>query len=126
MSHRASFQIPGSDNEFYIETQQGWIYDTETENVARYIPAKVFDKFRQHLQDGYHPDCVICRDSNVHTLNAELTRRADPLITARLACPQECPVTDPEKIEAEIKMREESELTDRAEWQMRQKRNEPL
>jgi hypothetical protein len=100
------------------------IYDNlDAMKVFRSIAANVHTDYTDEIMDRVH-DFVVCAEANDET--AELTRRADPLIYERLACPQECPVLDPEKVEAEIKMREESELTDRAEWQMRQKRNEPL
>ena len=61
MSHRASFPIPNENNEFYIESIQGWIGDTRTENVAHTLTAEMKAKFTFHLANGYHPDCVICQ-----------------------------------------------------------------
>jgi hypothetical protein len=64
MSHRPSFPIPGSDNDFYTETfsasGDAIIIDTGTTYPAR-PSAEMLAKFDQHAADGYHLDCVICQ-----------------------------------------------------------------
>ena len=60
-THRASFAIPGENNEFYTETEQGFVGDTRTMNVAHTLTREMSNRFAVHIRDGYHADCVICQ-----------------------------------------------------------------
>jgi len=64
ISHRASFQIPGEDNEFYTVSQQWVIIDTRTNNVAHSLTDEMRAKFRAHDNGNYHQDCVICQQND--------------------------------------------------------------
>jgi len=89
-SHRASFQIPGEDNEYYIENEQGFIGDTRTMNVAHSLTRDMSNKFMVHIRDGRHPDCVICRKKEADwkaEITAEENERADYDATIRDARP---------------------------------------
>lgn len=70
MPHRASFPAE-KDNEFYIMQPDGDIYSTE---IGREIPFFDFglgeqQKFNEHAESGYHPDCVICRGMTLGQLS---------------------------------------------------------
>jgi len=76
ISHRASFPIPGENNEFYLENSQYCIVDTRTENIAHAISDEMKAKFRAHDLEGYHADCVICQSKDPRT-EAERQRDED-------------------------------------------------
>lgn len=74
-THRASFPIPGENNEFYTENSQYCIIDTRTENIAHSMTKADTAKFAEHTRTGFHPECVICLSKNVRDLAAQIDPR---------------------------------------------------